>query len=753
MSEYIDDGKIWAYYNVNTTESATTLIDSTTGIGSTMIVDGVSVSRATSYTFDTTGEHLVKFTPTTAYVGRGVFRNIGRLTELYLPSTITRTDGANETTCSIRGCSLLSKIHLSTSFRQIYPCDFSSLSALTEIENIEYVTRLGNYTLQNCPNLKIELNLPNLTTIGDRIGLNSGFTKIVSLGSITSLPGGANTSNAPFLGCSQLTEATIPATLTSISNYSFYNCPKLKRVNYLGETPPTLGTGVFSGTTSLVAICVPSDSVSTYKTTWTSYASKIYPLGDNVPMNIAGLANGRWRRRLMMAICTKSKDYPDPWVDDGKVWAYYNVTTTESATSLLYSTTSISSMEIDGVQQPSVVSSYQFATTGEHLVKYTMSGTDIPTRQYRGRTALVRLYMPDTIQTLSGTNGQQFYDNLSLKLVRLSANLTNVSYQCFTSSYNVVFKDIKLTKLTTLGSNCFRRAKIYKITSLGRIASIPSGYIFDNVTTMTSVTLPKTLGSIGDRTFNASKISKELICEAPTPPRFGANVFTSATVAKLCVPAESVDDYKTIIWTTFVNKTYAIDDGWSLPSEYTSLPYVQTNSQAYIDTGVAGGDENKWVCASFQWGTFVEGGAVYGNYVDDSHKACQLKLETATTLLVGNNTNLGQSADGSAVDTRLCSRTTNASINVNSTATTITADTTLTDNTANIFLGTDGPNHAVKDIGLRINHFSIIDYTTGEYIIRYIPCKRNSDNKAGFYDRVNNVFKPSDTAVDFVAGT
>ena len=64
----------------------------------------------------------------------------------------------------------------------------------------------------------------------------------------------------------------------------------------------------------------------------------------------------------------------NPWVET-RVVAKFNVTDTSSATDIMYNdaTSQFSEIEIDGVVQPSVVSSYTFDTTGEHTVKYTLS--------------------------------------------------------------------------------------------------------------------------------------------------------------------------------------------------------------------------------------------------------------------------------------------------------------------------------------------------------------------------------------------
>ena len=52
----------------------------------------------------------------------------------------------------------------------------------------------------------------------------------------------------------------------------------------------------------------------------------------------------------------------------------FNVTSTENPTKILNAyNTQFTSIEIDGVEQPSVAASYTFSTTGEHTVKYSLA--------------------------------------------------------------------------------------------------------------------------------------------------------------------------------------------------------------------------------------------------------------------------------------------------------------------------------------------------------------------------------------------
>lgn len=79
-----------------------------------------------------------------------------------------------------------------------------------------------------------------------------------------------------FASCHGLTEITIPASVTSISNSSFFGCESLTSVTCLPETPPSLGVSVFAGSKNVV-IYVPAASVDAYKTAqgWSEYADRI----------------------------------------------------------------------------------------------------------------------------------------------------------------------------------------------------------------------------------------------------------------------------------------------------------------------------------------------------------------------------------------------------------------------------------------------------------------------------------------------
>ena len=70
---------------------------------------------------------------------------------------------------------------------------------------------------------------------------------------------------------------TFPSSLTSIGSKAFYslNCPRLI---FLSTTPPTMSD--FAQTNHVTRVYVPDESVDTYKTAWSSWASKIKSINE-----------------------------------------------------------------------------------------------------------------------------------------------------------------------------------------------------------------------------------------------------------------------------------------------------------------------------------------------------------------------------------------------------------------------------------------------------------------------------------------
>ena len=213
--------RVIAVYNVTSTTEPTKILSGTSNI-TTIIVDGVQQpSVTTDFTFDTTGEHTVKYEINSSWDGYRAFAYCSSLTSVAIPNGITKIG-----------------------YRAFFRCN-----SLTSVIIPDSVTSIGNETFTSCTGLTSVTIPDNVTNIGSEA----------------------------FDGCSGLTSVTIPDSVTSIGAYVFQDCSSLTSVTVEATTPPTLGVSVFNSTNDC-PIYVPDASLNDYLSAWSTYASRIQPI-------------------------------------------------------------------------------------------------------------------------------------------------------------------------------------------------------------------------------------------------------------------------------------------------------------------------------------------------------------------------------------------------------------------------------------------------------------------------------------------
>ena len=227
------------------------------------------------------------------------------------------------------------------------PGSFNGCTNLTSIKFPHSIKSLQYGSFANCKNLKIDVFIPNLESIGDQAFLNTSIKRVLNLGNITNIPGGSNVkSNGTFNGCTSLIEFVCPETVTSIgqnafrgckslssfniptaltklAGEAFYNCTslviedlslpnltslgqnafygvKIKKISNLGNITALNGSGTLGDKTTLEEVVLPetltsigSNSINGY-TNLTSIGSGVFPnvttIGNNCFYNIPNVA-------------------------------------------------------------------------------------------------------------------------------------------------------------------------------------------------------------------------------------------------------------------------------------------------------------------------------------------------------------------------------------------------------------------------------------------------------------------------------
>lgn len=290
-----DPEHVVCIYNVTSTESATKLLNSNISI-TYQIIDGVRQSSVqTTYTFDTLGEHIVKYKlSVTSINSQPLFYMCPNLVSAVIPETITNIENvALFSSCSnltnvvlpktltfigsrvFEYCSKLTTISIPNGVTEIRDC-FAN-SGLTYIELPNSVTSLsGTFNTANSlkrvnSNVDGECNIPNsVTTIGD-----STFNNCVGITSIN-IPDSVTTiGTLAFPGNINLRQITIGSGITSIGNQATTNSVNIQSITIKATTPPTISELTWQTTTC--PIYVPAASVEAYKAAnkWSSLASRI----------------------------------------------------------------------------------------------------------------------------------------------------------------------------------------------------------------------------------------------------------------------------------------------------------------------------------------------------------------------------------------------------------------------------------------------------------------------------------------------
>lgn len=176
-------------------------------------------------------------------------------------------------------------------------------------------------------------------------------------------------------------------------------------------------------------------------------------------------------------------------------------------------TSNISKIEIDNVELPSVVSTYNFSTSGEHTVSYTLSDSTIG----------------DHMFTSIGSN---YTNDIN---ITIPEGITSIGEYAFSGTHLISIINIP-NSVTTIGDDAFSDCQ------------------------MSTCFIGTGITSIGNSAFYNNSWLSSLTINATTPPSLGDDNFSGEmSWPTIYVPAASVDTYKADnSWSYFEDAIYAI---------------------------------------------------------------------------------------------------------------------------------------------------------------------------------------------------
>ena len=188
-----------------------------------------------------------------------------------------------------------------------------------------------------------------------------------------------------------------------------------------------------------------------------------------------------------------------------------------------------------------------------------------------------------------------------------------------------------------------------------------------------------------------------------------------------------------------------------LPDGYTQLEYLESSGTQYIDTGYKANQKTEYE-VKFSYSKMIDSsnGFVLGARISSTEENLSVTCDSGT-IFVGRGNNYASINSSTIV---------NQKYKIKVTENSIVKDGATIGSTANDFEGTGTYNVrlfgcinngvAYRTFSGKIYYCKIWD--NGELVREFIPCKRNSDNVLGMYDKVNNVFYTNSGSGVFTAG-
>lgn len=239
-----------------------------------------------------------------------------------------------------------------------------------------------------------------------------------------------------------------------------------------------------------------------------------------------------------------------------KLITTFYVTNTSSPTRIGYNEyiSGFSSIEIDGVVQSNVVSSYTFSTTGVHNVIYELTNpTAISSYAFYNVTNLYTIIIPNVVNTIGE---YAFYNCTYLEDVTLPTSLNLISHHCFTNCTSLNSPNIP-NCVIGIGAAAFSGCTFDAITIPNSVKTI--GIQAFNCRNVTNITIGTGITNIYDSAF-ASDYLESVTIYATTPPTIGENTpfppMGWAGEYPIYVPSGSVNAYKTA-WASIGSGQYS----------------------------------------------------------------------------------------------------------------------------------------------------------------------------------------------------
>ncbi|OYP77210.1 hypothetical protein CIK94_03990 [Prevotella sp. P4-51] len=423
------------------------------------------------------------------------------------------------------------------------------------VDGVEYsVTSIGNYAFSSCSSLT-SVDMPLVTSIGE-FAFN-GCSNLISV----NMPLVETIGKFAFAD-SPITNLSLPSTLTSIGNFSFF---ETKHVTLAAIIPPLVRINSFGVN---CVIRVPESALNDYRTAvgWSNYKDQILSMNDTTDYNVtvtaqekeSGLLNVLGQDNLGKVVSLKVT---------GTINGYDIMVIRNKMPNLHYLDLTDATIVSNDYEyytgyhtEDNVIGDYMFASLDKLVsVKLPKNAISIRDGALQSCSNLVEVVLPVKLESIGGY------------AFNYCTNLTNI--------------DLPPT-LKTIGSYAFTNCSRLEKISLPGVEYI-GGYAFTGCDKLTEVRIPSTLKYIGDGAFNCENL-KKVYTYTVEPINTEQETFskTAYETGTLYIPKQSKNNYYwNTQWSQFAKlvefdepyKYFYLNKEFTLDDRFTGEPDIDIN--------------------------------------------------------------------------------------------------------------------------------------------------------------------------------
>ena len=436
----------------------------------TTLTNGANFKNATSLNIVLNMPNYVGIIPYGAFENTAIsgIENLGSATIIQGSPNVNA--GGWDNHAAFRKCTNLKYANLPITLTTIQYAAFAGCTQLTEVNFADKssITEIGVGAFCDVP-IEFDIDFPNLTgTLGYAAFQNTKIRRVLNLGSISIIDGtgdgrgpyGSYGGWGAFKNCTELTDITLPTSLTTIGTQAFYGCTSLEIADLSLPNLTSLGQNAFYGVN----------------------IRKISNLGKitSLPNANSNTQNFGKKDILEEIVLPETLTY----IPEYSFLGYSNLKkiNTENIEKIggYVFVNALNGVELRMSKLSTIEGNQLFYNSGVTILDFRGSTfTDTKDSFAQGATNLHTVYLPDTLK--------------------------RIGYSAFDGCASLEIADLSLPNLELLESRAFIGVKITKISNLGKITAINPNHQ-DNAnlgdkSVLKEVTLPNTIKTIGNYTF------------------------------------------------------------------------------------------------------------------------------------------------------------------------------------------------------------------------------------------------------------